>query len=88
MLYQAKLTGNRRDIHTMSPKALLIMINPANDLYRSHCWVDLSLVEHIQPEGHKPPILIKFTADKKAYLKRGTEQQYTLTNFTNIQMLP
>ena len=86
--YTAKLTGNRRMTETTAPKALLIMIDPNNNLDRSHCWVDLALVKHIQPPGHKRPIRISFTATKQKYLKRGADWQYTLTKFNNIKVLP
>jgi len=86
MLYTAKLTGNRRDIQTGSPKALLININPDNDgLFRDHCWVELTPeIEAMQPEGHKKPLLIGFEAKVKKYIKRGTEVAYTLHNITDI----
>ena len=86
-LYCAKLTGNRRDTETLSPKALLIFIRPHEKLERTHCWVDLAMVEHIQPAGHQKPKLISFYADIKEYKRRGSEVSHTLTNITDITLL-
>ena len=87
MKYKARLTGNRRDVETTSPKALITNIEPNSGLNRDHCWIDLSLVESIQPLGHQKPIWIEFEADVKKYIKRGTETSSTLTNITNIKIL-
>jgi hypothetical protein len=85
--FTAKLTGNRRDTETLSPKALLILIDPSNELGRDHCWIDLYFVESIQPKGHHKPKLIQFQAELKEYKRRGTEVDYTLTNLSNIKIL-
>ena len=87
MRYKCKLTGNKRGIGTISPKALITNIEPNGELDRDHCWIDLSLVESIQPRGDKKPIWIEFDADIKQYKKRGLEDSYTLTNITNITIL-
>ena len=79
MHFTAKLTGNRRDVETLSPKALLTNIKPSEGLFREHCWVDLEAVEAIQPLGHHKPKDIKFTAEIIGYHKRG-EIAYKLTN--------
>jgi hypothetical protein len=84
--FEAQLTGNRLDVYTLSPKALLLLPE-GNQLGRTHCWVDLHLVEHIQPQGHKRPKHITFQAEIKSYLKRGTIQSNTLTNLTNIKIV-
>lgn len=83
--YKCKLTGNRRDVGTTSPKALITNIEPNSELDRDHCWIDLVFVESIQPKGK--PIWIEFDADVKQYKKRGLEDSYTLTNITNIVIL-
>lgn len=85
--YKCKLTGNRRDVETTSPKALITNIEPNDELDRDHCWIELSLVKSIQPRGDKKPIWIEFDADIKQYKKRGLEDSYTLTNITNIVIL-
>jgi len=85
--FTAKLTGNRREVETLSPKALLIMINPNNELERDHCWVDLHLVESVQPKGHQKPKLIRFDADLKEYKRRGIHLSHTLTNIRDIEVL-
>ena len=87
MRYKARLCGNKRGIGTISPKALITNIEPNSELDRDHCWIDLSLVESIQPRGDKKPIWIEFDADIKQYKKRGLEDSYTLTNITNITIL-
>ena len=85
MQYTAKLTGNKRDINTTSPKALLISINPDSDLTRDHCWVTITPeLGLIQPKGHQKPIVIQFNAELKKYVKRGTQQATTLHKLTNI----
>ena len=85
--YKCKLTGNRRDVETTSPKALITNIEPNDELDRDHCWIELSLVKSIQPRGDQKPIWIEFDADVKQYKKRGLEDSYTLTNITNIVIL-
>jgi len=85
--YYAKLTGNRRDVETSSPKALIVFINPSDQLDRNHCWVELDMVEHMQPSGHKPPIAVEFFAELKMYKKRGTITSYTLTNITDMKRM-
>ena len=85
--YKCKLTGNRRDVETTSPKALITNIEPNDELDRDHCWIELSLVKSIQPRGDQKPIWIEFDADIKQYKKRGLEDSYTLTNITNIVIL-
>ena len=87
MKYKARLTGNRRDVETTSPKALITNIEPNDDLDRDHCWIDLVFVESIIPKGHQKGIWIEFDADIKQYKKRGLEDSYTLTNITNIVIL-
>ena len=87
MLYTAKITGNKRDVGTTSPKSLLIDINPAEGLFRNNCWVDSELVASIAPKGHQKPRLIEFEADLKEYRRRGTETSYTLTNIRNIRRI-
>ncbi len=85
--YKCKLTGNRRDVETTSPKALITNIEPNDELDRDHCWIELSLVKSIQPRGDQKPIWIEFDADIKQYKKRGLEDSYTLTNIKNIVIL-
>ena len=85
--YKCKLTGNRRDVETTSPKALITNIEPNDELDRDHCWIDLVFVKSIQPRGDQKPIWIEFDADIKQYKKRGLEDSYTLTNITNIVIL-
>ena len=85
--FTAKLTGNRRDVETLSPKALLILVDPSNKLGRDHCWIDLSYVESIQPQGHHKPKPIQFNADIVEYKRKGTEVSYTLTNLSNIKIV-
>jgi hypothetical protein len=86
MIYTASLTGNRRETSTLTPKALIINIDPTTELNRDHCWVGLTEeIERLQPAGHKPPIRITFEADLKPYLKQGTMESMTLTNLTNIK---
>ena len=87
MQFTGKLTGNRRDTNTLSPKALIVFIQPHDQLNRNHCWVDLHLVEHFQPQGHEKPLYIRFNADLKEYQRRGTEASHTLTNITDIEIL-
>ena len=87
MRYKARLCGNKRDIGTTSPKALITNIEPNSELDRDHCWIDLSLVKSIQPRGDQKPIWIEFDADIKQYKKRGLEDSCTLTNITNIVIL-
>jgi len=85
MIYTAKLTGNRRDVGTTSPKILLINIDPNDHLNRDHCWVTITpYLEKIAPKGHQKPKRIKFEADTKPYLKQGKEECVTLTNIRNI----
>lgn len=85
--FTAKLTGNRRDVETGSPKALIVFIQPPESLNRNHCWVDLELVEYFQPKGHCVPIHIRFNADLKPYKQRGKYLSHTLTNITDIEVL-
>jgi len=81
MIYTAKLTGNRREIHTTTPKCLLTNISPDNELGREHCWVDLTdELAAASPAGHEKPRTIRFEAKIKPYLKRGVHQALTLTN--------
>ena len=87
MRYKARLNGNRRDVETTSPKALITNIEPNDELDRDHCWIELSLVKSIQPRGDQKGIWIEFDADIKQYKKRGLEDSYTLTNITNIKIL-
>ena len=88
MTFTAKLTGNRRDISTGSPKALLTHIEPNEQLPRDHCWVDITeTIADIQPAGHKKPIKVSFEADTKPYLKQGTIEAITLHNIRNIKRI-
>ena len=86
MVVTCKLTGNRRDIYTASPKALLIDLDESI-IGRKHCWVDLHLVESIQPRGHQKPRTISFECKLKPYLKQGKITQYTLKSIKNIQLI-
>jgi len=70
----AYLTGNKRDIHLTTPKALLIDIEG----FRNHCWVLLDSVRHMMVKGHHKPIKVEIEAKIISYLKRGTEQAKTL----------
>jgi len=85
MLIIADLTGNRRDVATGAPKALLTNIEGFN---REHCWVIINeeLNKH-QPAGHKRPIKIQFEAKLKKYPKRGNEVGITLSSITNIKRI-
>jgi len=85
MLIIAKLTGNRRDVATGSPKALLTHIEGFD---REHCWVIINdeLNKH-QPAGHKRPIKIQFEATLKEYPKRGKEIGITLSSIRNIKRI-
>lgn len=85
--FTAKLTGNKRETETTSPKALIVFIQPHELLDRTHCWVDLELVEHFQPKGHEKPIQIRFNAELKEYKQRGKHISHTLTNITDIEVL-
>tara|TARA_B110000046_G_C12939259_1_gene375032 strand:+ start:65 stop:238 length:174 start_codon:yes stop_codon:yes gene_type:complete len=56
MIYTAKLTGNKRDVYTTSPKALFTNIQPLEGLFRDHCWVEINdVISEIQPKGHQKP---------------------------------
>ena len=72
--YIAYLTGNRREITTSSPKALLINI----EKFRDHCWVPLKMVENLRIKGHQKPVKVLIIAKEVPYLRRGTEQATTL----------
>lgn len=88
MKFIGKLTGNKRDVATGSPKALITHIQPNDNLDRDHCWVELTgTIKAIQPKGHQRPRLVEFEADLKEYLKQGTIKQYTLTNIRNIKRI-
>jgi len=80
MRYIALLTGNRRDVNTSCPKALLTRIITKNGrLFRDHCWVKLtSEIANIQPRGHQKPIKVYILAKQTQYIKRGIEQSTTL----------
>jgi hypothetical protein len=76
MLIVAKLTGNRRDVNTASPKALLIDIEGFD---RDHCWVEITPeLDKIQPLGHQRPVKVAIWAKQKKYVKQGKEQRQTL----------
>lgn len=75
----AKLTGNRRDVNTNSPKALLTHIQGLTEEFRDHCWVKITKdIEKLQPLGHQKPVSVKIEAKIKKYVKRGKEVQETL----------
>jgi len=70
----AYLTGNKRDIHLTTPKALLINIEG----FRDHCWVLMDSVKHLMVKGHHKPIKVEIEAKIVEYLRYGTEKAQTL----------
>jgi len=69
-----KLTGNRRDVCTLYPKALFLL---DDDRYidRNHCWIPLTKeIEEIQPQGHQKPVQIGFKAKMTLYEKAESSE--------------
>ena len=80
MKYTARLTGNRRDISTAYPKALLIGIDPDSELGRDHCWVQITdELAAIQPRGDHKPIKVIIEANIVPYTKQGKSAETTLS---------
>ena len=90
-MYTARLTGNKRDTWTISPKVLLLDIKEIGftQQFRDHCWVKITkqLEEVIPRNGNNRPIYIQFSAKKKLYMRRGVEEALTLSAVKNIKIL-
>jgi len=90
-MYVAKLTGNRREIYTMTPKVLLLDAKEigSTNILRDHCWVKITKqLEDFIPRGNRnQPIYIQFTAKKKPYMRGGIEEALTLTAVKSIKVL-
>ena len=75
--FTAMLTGNRRDVATGSPKALLKDIEGFD---RDHCWVEINeAIEAVRPLSHQKPIKVKVIGKVKKYKRRGMEDSITCT---------
>ena len=88
--YTATITCNLREVHTASPKILLINIKDSEgNIFRDHCWVKLNKrIETIRPKnGRNRPKKISFTAKTKQYIKSSLEYDHTLTSIANIVLL-
>ena len=84
---QGILTRNYRDIHTISPKILLLDIrNDDGTEFRDHCWINASEVELFIPKTNRYKSTIYFTAASKTYQTRGPEK-ITLVGFKDITVV-
>lgn len=79
--FTATLTGNRRDIHLVTPKVLLLNVfTEDGTLFRDHVWVLEEYFTRV-PKGHqRKKYKIVFTAIYKEYVGGKT----TLCNIKDI----
>ena len=88
--FTARLTGNMRDIHTLSPKVLLTEITRHHDAleFRDHCWTNPSKrLQPLIPDGHsEKKAYISFTARVEKYMS-STGCKLGLRHLRNITLI-
>jgi len=86
-MYTATITRNFRDIHTMTPKVLLLNITTAEGIFRDHCWVPITNnIQKFIPRKNTQKLLISFIAKIRTYQTYGPAKQ-TLQAIKDIQII-
>lgn len=77
-VFQGELTGNKRDMQTLSPKVLMLNVsNWKGEVFRDHCWIPANSKRYrnLIPAGHSnKKVLIQFSARVEEYMSsEGTK---------------
>jgi len=85
---EGMLTGNRRNINTSSPKALLILPDDKT-IGRTHCWIPINdVVDKMQPRGHNKAIKVGIEGKLVMYQKAITKEvNITVTRVSSIKRI-
>jgi hypothetical protein len=88
-MYTATITRNFRDVHTISPKVLLLNVELDGQLFRDHCWVTITPeIEPFIPYKNTQKLKISFNAKQKQYKTRASKpEQSTLDKISDISIL-